>query len=418
MFRRAKRLQAEEMIYRPRRYEPGKLPVDAARKLAIVKCGRGGMAEQPDYSSHGVLIECDLAVPTARLDLIMPGVKKMIGARMTERDIQSQEFPADAAFRRSIGAGLAKARLIPPQDVVFADSQDRAIAVFKSLAEPDRKIVLEGTPPAGDETKQSEAPALQPEAPARPKLDAVEIEPKLFWANRVVFQIPAEASGWLFYADAYDPAWKALVDEQPAKVYPANVGFKAVRVPKGAREVTFYYDGGWRDKHCLAFMAAAALLAVILTGLLFAAPWLLKIDSEADVAAGAEDPSSMKSVRNWSALAWVVTLAGGLFLFTDSCVSLVVVPLAMLAVFFVQGSNQRVFHRTSQPETDVTKTGMAFLSWCRRLACTLILAGEPPAPRAISPRLAESPKTISSKRGGDRISCGRWLPGTCPCWSP
>ena len=81
----------------------------------------------------------------------------------------------------------------------------------------------------------------------------------------MVFKVPAawtnRGSGWLFYADAYGPSWQALVDGKAADVCPANVGFKAVHVPKGAGEVTFYFDGGWRDRHCLAFVVASGLLA-------------------------------------------------------------------------------------------------------------------------------------------------------------
>ena len=112
----------------------------------------------------------------------------------------------------------------------------------------------------------------------------------------------AKGSAWLFYADAYDPAWKALVDEKPAKVYRANVGFKAVHVPKGAGTVTFYFDGGWRDVHCLAFVIAAGLLTLALTGLLFTAPWLVTIAEEPAAPPAGE---SLRILLIWAALAWL-----------------------------------------------------------------------------------------------------------------
>jgi hypothetical protein len=341
-------LIVHEMIYRPHRYQIGNLPTDAAKVLEIIVCKRGGSPEQNPYASSGVLMQCDLAVnvaadfrpdepppaqlPMLRLDLMMPSIRKMIEARAGPKEALAPINRAgwyepalralfrDGAFRRSVGAGRDKARMIHDRNVVFADSEEVALAVFRQLANPDEKIVIQGTRPV--------VPGEGSDSPGN-------VEEKRFSPNRVVFQVPAGAAGWLFYADAYDPGWKAVVDGQPTEVYRANVGFKAVHVPQSAREVTFFYDGGLRDLHGLAFVAASALLAFALTGLLVFAPWLVPIGHEVEPAPDA-DTTHLDMVRTWSALAWLAALAGGLFLFADFfCLSLVIVLLAALAVFLV-----------------------------------------------------------------------------------
>jgi len=118
------------------------------------------------------------------------------------------------------------------------------------------------------------------------------------------------------------------------------VGFKAVQVPEGTQEVTFFFAAGERDLHCLALICTSAVLAFALVGLLLAAPWVLKIEvEEGGVASesGSIDISAvdLKMVTGWSAFAWVIMLAGALFMLDYVCVALPVVVLAAFAAFYV-----------------------------------------------------------------------------------
>lgn len=45
----------------------------------------------------------------------------------------------------------------------------------------------------------------------------------------------------VFFSVPYDKGWRALVDNQPAPIYKVNIGFMAVRVPAGVREIRFSY---------------------------------------------------------------------------------------------------------------------------------------------------------------------------------
>jgi uncharacterized membrane protein YfhO len=41
--------------------------------------------------------------------------------------------------------------------------------------------------------------------------------------------------------DTYDPGWRAWVDGRPTPVAPANIAFRAVRVPEGRHSVELVY---------------------------------------------------------------------------------------------------------------------------------------------------------------------------------
>jgi hypothetical protein len=55
------------------------------------------------------------------------------------------------------------------------------------------------------------------------------------------WSVAAPREGWLVVRDLYWPGWKAAVDGRPARVFPADGLFRAVRVPKGEHRVTFRY---------------------------------------------------------------------------------------------------------------------------------------------------------------------------------
>ena len=81
--------------------------------------------------------------------------------------------------------------------------------------------------------------------------------------QRLEFEIDRSQAGWLVLSDAWHPEWKAWVDGQEAKIYPANVGFRAVRIPEGEHIVLFQYEP-------IAFIRGAAIsivtLAILLLG--------------------------------------------------------------------------------------------------------------------------------------------------------
>jgi hypothetical protein len=58
---------------------------------------------------------------------------------------------------------------------------------------------------------------------------------------RVRLRATTASGGVLVLLDTYASGWKAEVDGRPARIYPANLAFRAVEVPPGTHEVDFRY---------------------------------------------------------------------------------------------------------------------------------------------------------------------------------
>jgi hypothetical protein len=57
----------------------------------------------------------------------------------------------------------------------------------------------------------------------------------------VRLRVTGTSGGLLVLLDTYAEGWRALVDRHPAKIYPANLAFRAVAVPAGTHVVEFHY---------------------------------------------------------------------------------------------------------------------------------------------------------------------------------
>ncbi|MBF0440536.1 MAG: hypothetical protein HQK54_01405, partial [Oligoflexales bacterium] len=60
-----------------------------------------------------------------------------------------------------------------------------------------------------------------------------------YGADSLVIKTNRTDSGWLYYADSWDPYWIAKIDGRQATLLKANLQFKAVFVPSGEHMVTF-----------------------------------------------------------------------------------------------------------------------------------------------------------------------------------
>ncbi len=60
-------------------------------------------------------------------------------------------------------------------------------------------------------------------------------------ANRVSAKVRAESPATLVLADIYYPGWRAWTDKKEARIHRLDCSFRAVRVPRGTKEVVFKY---------------------------------------------------------------------------------------------------------------------------------------------------------------------------------
>jgi hypothetical protein len=78
-------------------------------------------------------------------------------------------------------------------------------------------------------------------------------------AQRIVAEVETPAPTMLVVAQAFHPAWQALVDDRPARLWRANGAFQAVEVPMGRHTVEMVYRDRW---FAIGAIVSAASLAI------------------------------------------------------------------------------------------------------------------------------------------------------------
>jgi hypothetical protein len=73
---------------------------------------------------------------------------------------------------------------------------------------------------------------------------------------------PSNGSAVLYYADAWDPGWRAFVNGVPSPIIRTNLGFKSVIVPSGRSEVRFVFG----DLRSRLWAEAATILSLFVIG--------------------------------------------------------------------------------------------------------------------------------------------------------
>ena len=83
-------------------------------------------------------------------------------------------------------------------------------------------------------------PLEKPGDSAADRVNIVEYQPDLMRLD-----VETRASGLLVLSEAYDPAWKAMVDGMPAQVYVVDHVLRGVAVPAGKHVVELRYASRW-----------------------------------------------------------------------------------------------------------------------------------------------------------------------------
>jgi hypothetical protein len=82
----------------------------------------------------------------------------------------------------------------------------------------------------------------------KPKLEMGAFDPhylikiKKYSQNEITTTVHTASNGMLWFSEVYYPAWKAYVDDKPAKIYRAFTSLRAVEVPAGDHQVVLRYE--------------------------------------------------------------------------------------------------------------------------------------------------------------------------------
>ncbi len=89
---------------------------------------------------------------------------------------------------------------------------------------------------------------------------AAEVSVVEYGPSRSAWRVRTDRAGYLVTGDAYYPGWKAELDGRPARLYRANLAFRAVRVPPGEHVVVHRFEP--RSVRVGLAIGAVSLLAV------------------------------------------------------------------------------------------------------------------------------------------------------------
>jgi hypothetical protein len=85
--------------------------------------------------------------------------------------------------------------------------------------------------------------------------------------ERMTYQVPAEASGWLVVSEAYHPDWTVMIDGKPAQTTRSEAALLGTYVPNGSHEVVFRFKApAW---YSLTLFLGALSWSVALAALLY-----------------------------------------------------------------------------------------------------------------------------------------------------
>lgn len=113
-----------------------------------------------------------------------------------------------------------------------------------------------------------EVPVTRVSLPDEPVPTPAEVHIIHYEPERVEVQTRTSADGILVLTDGYDPGWQAELDGQPAKIHVANHAFRAVALPAGEHQVTFFYDPPAFKIGLVISLLAWGIVATAVVGLL------------------------------------------------------------------------------------------------------------------------------------------------------
>ncbi len=80
--------------------------------------------------------------------------------------------------------------------------------------------------------------------------------------QRMTYQVPPDASGWLVVSEAYHPDWTVTIDGKPMQTTRAEAALLGTFVPAGSHEVVFQFKAPAWYSLCLAIGALSWIVAI------------------------------------------------------------------------------------------------------------------------------------------------------------
>ncbi|MDP3704435.1 MAG: YfhO family protein [Legionellaceae bacterium] len=188
------------------------------------------------------------ACPAPRQDLISVGVKRLFDVRLgklvsTDNPRLFLDPQGDHVLAQALGCQVPKLRLV--QDVLYSTSNKEAVLLVGTSDIYHVPVIMRHD--VNDSSLFQDVPpdrgALNPVQDASPARVDYNITERYFSSNKfyVLVDNKTTKTGWLIYADAYNPNWEVTVDGVTQPIFPVNLAFKAVQVEPGAHDVRFVF---------------------------------------------------------------------------------------------------------------------------------------------------------------------------------
>jgi len=219
--------QLSEPFYQPERREHVLDPARSDARLAVTDRSAQALAfatrpaMKETYAYAYQFANFDPCREQLRSDTHLIGVDRLLALE------RSGAGPIGAV----VGCGTPKLRLASSARVVRSDEEARAVMAASLRAHDALPTVIEVAPED-----------LAPESAASVTPGSVEVTH--FTLSELVAKVDVVApqGAWLVYADAYHPRWRASVNGAETEIHPADLAFKALRLPPGASEVRLWFD--------------------------------------------------------------------------------------------------------------------------------------------------------------------------------
>lgn len=220
---------------------------EAVGKHNIIMSSPGGAY----LAFYANALQHDLCAPLGRVDIFPRGVHELVTARGARPDqyAMRETFlpPGDPALLTVLGCGAPKIRFVTQAE--YGRSSREITDMIRTGSRIDTKVILKGE--AG----------RQPSGGSVPDPSAMLYRVSSFNANRLDLdvRVKPELSGWLVFADAVDPNWKAYLNGKETPVLEAYQAFKAITLGGGGSTVSFRYENT-RQQYAMGFLTLMGIL--------------------------------------------------------------------------------------------------------------------------------------------------------------